>query len=57
MLYVYYFCHCRTACAFKTTNECMLLEEKIQLRKVLLCDLHVEPITEIPYKLTDICNV
>ena len=57
MLYVYYFYHCRMACAFKTTNECMLLEEKIQLRKVLLCDLHVEPITEIPYKLTDICNV
>ena len=35
----------------------MPLEEKIQLRKVQLCDLHVEPITEIPHKLSDICNV
>ena len=57
MLYVYYFYHCRMACAFKTTNECMPLEEKIQLRKVQLCDLHVEPVTEIPHKLSDICNV
>ena len=35
----------------------MPLEEKIQLRKVQLCDLHVEPITEIPLKLSDICKV
>ena len=57
MLYVYYFYHCRMAFAFKTTNECMPLEEKIQLRKVQLCELHVEPITEIPHKLSDICNL
>ena len=44
------------ACDFETTNECELLEEKFQLRKVQLCDLHVVPITEIPRKLSDILS-